>query len=408
MSKANAQTKRVFISYSHDSQDHKDWVRGLGEYLTHNGIEVLLDQWDVAFGDDLAAFMEKGIRKTDRVIMVCTDAYIGKANNGTGGVGYEKTIATAEILRDAENRRKFIPVVRDVAGKEKMPIFFGAALYLDLSGENDDDERREELLRDIYEVAPSRPPLGVSPFIPQQAPQETEDAAPAEPPSLNGEEPIVAFSDRFSQAFPGGRGTQWFDDPEIIAERLGILLAQPLKFREGQLAGWWRGPRNLRINNFRQVEGSHFLMDVHELNISRIAAVHQEVYYRKFVYVEVAPDEPTGLYDDPDEMIARQIERSGFANEEYGLVDGKLPVTREEYDDGAAIIEGRPVDIVGRCALRLRHTSPYNFIIAPFMSPINNNKFDYELEEFLNRLLQGDDVFDPMCEAINRLPKREI
>ena len=99
-------------------------------------------------------------------------------------------------------------------------------------------------------------------------------------------------------------------------------------------------------------------MDVHELNISRIAAVHQEVYYRKFVYVEVAPDEPTGLYDDPDEMIARQIERSGFANEEYGLVDGKLPVTREEYDDGAAIIEGRPVDIVGRCALRLRHTSP--------------------------------------------------
>ena len=100
MSKANAQTKRVFISYSHDSQDHKDWVRGLGEYLTHNGIEVLLDQWDVAFGDDLAAFMEKGIRKTDRVIMVCTDAYIGKANNGTGGVGYEKTIATAEILRD--------------------------------------------------------------------------------------------------------------------------------------------------------------------------------------------------------------------------------------------------------------------------------------------------------------------
>ena len=116
MSKANAQTKRVFISYSHDSQDHKDWVRGLGEYLTHNGIEVLLDQWDVAFGDDLAAFMEKGIRKTDRVIMVCTDAYIGKANNGTGGVGYEKTIATAEILRDGFE-------IRRAAAERRIPCF---------------------------------------------------------------------------------------------------------------------------------------------------------------------------------------------------------------------------------------------------------------------------------------------
>lgn len=407
MSEANAQAKRVFISYSHDSKDHKDWVRGLGEYLTHSGIEVLLDQWDVALGDDLAAFMEKGIRKTDRVIMVCTDAYVEKANNGTGGVGYEKTIATAEILRSAENRRRFIPIVRNVAGNEKIPTFFGAALYLDLSDGKDSDESRKELLHNIYGVAPSKPPLGVSPFIPQQAPQDTKAANTAAPPSLNGEEPIVAFSDRFSLAFPGLRGTQWFDDPDTIAERLGILLEQPLTYKEGNLAGWWRGPRNLQITKFEQVEGSHFLMDVHELNISRIAAVNQEVYYRKFVYVEVAPDEPTGLYDDPEETIARQIKSFGFANEEYGLVDGKLPVTREEYDDGAAIIDGKPVNIIGRCALRLRHTSPYNFIIAPFMSPINNNKFDYELEEFLNRLLQGDNVFEPMCEAINHLPKRE-
>ena len=54
-------SKRVFISYSHDSQAHKDWVLGLAEYLTVNGIEVLLDQWDVGLGDDLAAFMEKAV-----------------------------------------------------------------------------------------------------------------------------------------------------------------------------------------------------------------------------------------------------------------------------------------------------------------------------------------------------------
>lgn len=408
MSGSNKPSKRVFISYSHDSQDHKDWVRGLGEYLMDNGIEVLLDQWDIELGDDLAAFMEQGIRKTDRVIMICTDAYVEKANNGAGGVGYEKTVATGEILRSQENRRRFVPVVRDVAGADKVPAFFGAALYLDLSDGMDSDERRKELLHNIYEVPPSKPPLGVSPFIPPQPPQKVENAEPAKPPSLGRVEPIVAFSDRFCLAFPGVRGTAWFDEPEVIAERLGILLAQPLRYAEGQLAGWWRGPRNLHINNFEHVESSHFLLDVHELNISRIAAVNQGIYYRQFVYVEAAPDEPTGLYEDAEEMIQRQIERFGFANEEYGLVDDKLPVTRAEYDDGAAIINGHPVEISGRVKLRLRHTSPYNFLIAPFMSPINTNSFDYELQGYLNRLLQGDDVFEPMCKAIEGLPKREI
>lgn len=408
MSGSNTPSKRVFISYSHDSQAHKDWVLGLAEYLTGNGIEVLLDQWDVGLGDDLAAFMEKAVRSTDRVLAICTDNYVAKANSGSGGVGYEKTIATAEILRNVENRRRFVPIVRGVTGDEKIPAFFGAALYLDLSEGNDDPERREELLRNIYEVPPARPPLGASPFIPQQAPTIAVEAAPAAAPSLNGGEPIVEFSDRFQRAFPGLRGVEWFENAETIAERLDILLAPPLRYKEGNVAGWWRGPQNLHIEDFRHVEGSHFRMDVDELNISRIAAVNPGIYYRTFVYVEVRADEPTGLYSASDEDIQRCIENFGYANEEYGLVDDKLPVTRAEYDDGAAMINGKPVDIADRVKLRNRFISPYNFVLAPPMSPINNGEFDYEFQNYLNRLLQGEDVFEPMCNAIEALPKRDI
>jgi hypothetical protein len=57
-------------------------------------------------------------------------------------------------------------------------------------------------------------------------------------------------------------------------------------------------------------------------------------------------------------------------------------------------------------ALRARYTSPYNFLIAPLMSPINNTDFDYALESYLNRLLQGEEVLEDMCAAISRLPKR--
>lgn len=131
------------------------------------------------------------------------------------------------------------------------------------------------------------------------------------------------------------------------------------------------------------------------------------MYDRSFIYVETGPDEPTGLYPATNDDIAPQVEAFGYANEEYGLVDGKLPVTRSEYDDGAAIIDGKPVDIIGRVELRDRYIRPYNFLIAPCMSPINNSAFDYELRDFLNKLIQGQGVFEQMCEKILRLPKRQ-
>jgi hypothetical protein len=215
------------------------------------------------------------------------------------------------------------------------------------------------------------------------------------------------FSERFAQAFPGVRGVAWFEDSETIADRLGKLLQEPLSFKEGHLVGWWRGPANLHIEHFEQIEGSHFLMDIEELNIQRIAAVNRGSYYRTFVYVETAADEPTGLYRADSDVLARQIANFGYASEEYGLVDDKLPVSRAEFDDGAAIIDGRPVDIRGRVALRARYISRYNFLIAPFASPINNKDFDGALKAYSNRLLQGEEVFEEMCRASLRLPRRD-
>lgn len=400
-----ATEKRVFISYSHDSEPHKEWVRGVAEFLVENGVDVVFDQWSVDYGDDLPAFMEKGIRETDRVLVFCTDPYIQKANSGAGGVGYEKTVVTGEIMQKPENRRKFVPIVRDVHGEEKMPAFFGAAYYLDLSEGKDSPDLRKELLRVIYGVPPSKPALGSSPFVPVEAPPAVVPAAA--PPPAPVPDPMIEFSDRFALAFPGVRGIKWIDDPDTIAERLGILLREPLVFPERRLVGWWRGPQNLHIGHFEHVEGPHFLMGPEELNIRRIAAVNPNIYYRKFVYAECDADAPTGLYPASRKDIARQVETFGYASEEYGLVDDNLPVTRAEYDDAAAVINGRPVAIAGRVTLRVRYLSPYNFLIAPFASPINNTEFDYELQDFLNRLLQDENVFDDLCEVIMRLPKRE-
>ncbi|EHH0626672.1 toll/interleukin-1 receptor domain-containing protein [Salmonella enterica] len=84
-------TPKVFISYSHDSTAHKAWVLTLATRLEGNGVAVTLDQWDLKIGGDLPHFMESGLSDSDRVIVVCTDEYVRKANAmQSGGVGYEK------------------------------------------------------------------------------------------------------------------------------------------------------------------------------------------------------------------------------------------------------------------------------------------------------------------------------
>jgi hypothetical protein len=64
-------TPRVFLSYSHDSEAHRAWVRLLAGRLRQGGVEVTLDQWDLPYGADVVRFMELGIRDADRVLMVC-------------------------------------------------------------------------------------------------------------------------------------------------------------------------------------------------------------------------------------------------------------------------------------------------------------------------------------------------
>lgn len=108
----------------------------------------------------------------------------------------------------------------------------------------------------------------------------------------------VFFAERFASAFPGTRGIEWFSDASEITERLGILLGEPIKFGEYNPIWWWRGNSNLDIRRFDFVSGRTFLMNYHELDIARIAAVHATQYFRSFLYVEAQGNTPTGLYPD--------------------------------------------------------------------------------------------------------------
>jgi TIR domain len=183
---------KVFISYSHDSQQHKDWVRGLASQLRVNGIDAVLDQWDLSPGQDMAAFMAQNIRVADRVLLVCTSTYVAKAEAGTGGVGYERLVVTSALIGSIDTI-KFIPIVRGNSSERKVPDFLGPRLYVDFSDDGLYEDKLEELIREVH-GAPAliRPPLGENPFKgeviePREPVRVTGPSTPAGMPILSGD-----------------------------------------------------------------------------------------------------------------------------------------------------------------------------------------------------------------------------
>lgn len=210
------------------------------------------------------------------------------------------------------------------------------------------------------------------------------------------------FARRFARAFPGVRTIQWFDDPAAIRTRLLRLLEPPLTFDHATPVWWWRDG-NLQIEEFSIQPDGRYLMDVTELDVRRIAAAPGRAYWQSFVYVEAAGLPPSGAYVPNAEGSKNTIDNFGYDYEEYGLVDGKHVVTRGEYDDGAAMIGGDLQDIHGRADLRVRHLTPYNFLIAANGSPINNPAFDQTLADQLDGILKTGDGLDDLAAKIWKL-----
>ena len=156
---------KVFLSYSHDSQDHKKWVLDLAIRLRSNGVESIIDQWSLGPGDDLPSFMEKNLANSDHVLMICTEKYVKKANSGTGGVGYEKMIVTADLLRRIDSN-KVIPLIRQ-EGTHAVPTFLQSKLYIDFSREDQMELAFDDLARAIH-GAPLyvAPPVSNNPLLP--------------------------------------------------------------------------------------------------------------------------------------------------------------------------------------------------------------------------------------------------
>lgn len=155
-----------FISYSWDSEEQKEWVRGLAEHLQNNGVRTTLDQWDLKFGMNTMRFMEESIADADYVLMVCTPKYGERANGTTGGVGWEKQIITGEMYYQIAKETKFVPLLRHADQTTAIPRFLRGKYYVDFSDAAAYQANCDALLRHLHETPLHvKPGLGNAPML---------------------------------------------------------------------------------------------------------------------------------------------------------------------------------------------------------------------------------------------------
>jgi len=177
------QAKKVFISYSHDTVEHKRRVLELSDRLRDGGINADIDQYlNGTPRQTWPRWMLDQIDWADYVLCVCTETYYRRFRGHEGpetgkGVDWEGAVITQEIY-DTKNRTiKFVPVVFNLSDKQFIPEPLSGRTSYVLNTE-DEYESLYDFLLDQSGILPR--PLGTPKIKERQQIERTkfEDARP--------------------------------------------------------------------------------------------------------------------------------------------------------------------------------------------------------------------------------------
>jgi len=165
---------KVFISYSHDSDQHNQKVLQLSDRLNTNHIDCEIDQYINGSPEEgWPLWMEIKLNEADFVLVICTQKYLDRVQRkeapGTGkGVKWESLLSYQDIYEDDSLNRKFVPILFNAADAEFIPKPLKPFTHYDLSK----DDKYEMLCRYLtgqpLAVKPSPdkklhlPPLNIS------------------------------------------------------------------------------------------------------------------------------------------------------------------------------------------------------------------------------------------------------
>lgn len=149
MQEGGLEKKTLFISYCH-KDIQKRWIHKLVKELGNNGIECIVDIYDLQLGQDVNYFMEQ-MKRADKVLILSGKVYKEKADNREGGVGTETQIISNDVYNNVK-QTKFIPafVDKDENGNGYLPHYLESRKYIDFSNNKLFTDTVEEIVNHIY------------------------------------------------------------------------------------------------------------------------------------------------------------------------------------------------------------------------------------------------------------------
>ena len=158
---------KAFISYSWSSQEHQELIRTWAERLLADGVEVVMDIYDLNEGDDVNAYIERMVtdETVTQVLIFSDQEYKRKADSRERGVGKESIIISQEVYSKVE-QSKFIPIVTefDADGNAFLPVFLASRKWIDFSSPSAVNSNWEQLIRVLFgKPFYSKPKVGNEP-----------------------------------------------------------------------------------------------------------------------------------------------------------------------------------------------------------------------------------------------------
>jgi TIR domain len=137
---------RAFVSYKWESKEHSSWVQKLSAALRVQGIEALLDQWEVKLGESFTEYMQEHISTADVILFVITSAAVeaAEAPKGVGGaLKFEVQMMNARRMSEGT---RIIGIYRS---GDRPPRYLRDHRYVDFRNEGEFEESLQILVNDI-------------------------------------------------------------------------------------------------------------------------------------------------------------------------------------------------------------------------------------------------------------------
>jgi len=167
--------KKVFVSYSHDSQEHKDWVAEFTEQLRCSGIDAIIDRYvipDIPWPQ----WMQQQIIDSDITLLVCTEEYKERFEGGSNskGVTWEGMLSNQILYDERCRNKKFIAIVRSIEQRVHIPLPYRPFNYYVVY------DHFDALVKHIN----GNPDLETPPLLNDSLRKELNTGMPSSPPQL--------------------------------------------------------------------------------------------------------------------------------------------------------------------------------------------------------------------------------